>query len=157
MTFPNAGPDQPIGARPFPADTQSVSTEGAFDVITAAFPAHLRADAAAVAAAMPVASIDARHFFSVHINAEPLAIPERIYNAEPAAIQSFSDPQRVIFDCVYTRHHDGFVRHRHLRELLGTHEIWVASFVMRLIGEYVLPMCRTYTRHSSPTPASARR
>ena len=46
--------------------------------------------------------------------------------------------QRLVLACIYTRHHDGFVRHDRLSHVLGSGELWTAPFILRLIGEYVV-------------------
>ncbi|MFD0743142.1 hypothetical protein ACFQ1L_16165 [Phytohabitans flavus] len=40
--------------------------------------------------------------------------------------------------CLYTRHHDGYVRQRHLEAIVGKAKTWVAPFVVQLLGEYVV-------------------
>src|ERR1700738_4820844 len=35
-----------------------------------------------------------------------------------------------------TRHHDGFVRERHVREILDADHPWVPLFVLQLLGAY---------------------
>ena len=47
---------------------------------------------------------------------------------------------RSLLHCLYTRHHNGFVRQRHLGFLLASNEVWTAPFVVQLVGEYVLPI-----------------
>jgi len=42
-----------------------------------------------------------------------------------------------MLDCLYTRHHDGYVRERRLERVVGLAEPWVAPFVVQLVGEYV--------------------
>ncbi|MFT9661763.1 hypothetical protein ACM0CQ_05860 [Mycobacteroides abscessus subsp. abscessus] len=45
--------------------------------------------------------------------------------------------QRTILGCLYTRHYDGFVRQQWVRTILDTEHLWVAPFVIQLVGEYV--------------------
>ena len=44
---------------------------------------------------------------------------------------------QAILSCVYSRHHDGYVREKYLRRLLTLTHPWVAPFVFQLVGEYV--------------------
>jgi hypothetical protein len=44
----------------------------------------------------------------------------------------------MILHCIYTRHHDGFVRQHHVESLMASRESWVVPFVIRLLGEYVV-------------------
>jgi hypothetical protein len=46
--------------------------------------------------------------------------------------------QRLMLDCLCTRHHDGRVRERYAREVAPSSEQWVAPFVLYLLGEYVV-------------------
>lgn len=76
----------------------------------------------------------------IFVAGERIGIPHRIYSPEPAEAQleALSPLHRRLVACLYTRHHDGFVREKHLRELLTVAEPWVVPFVVQLVGEYVL-------------------
>jgi hypothetical protein len=108
--------------------------------IPAAFPGRLRSDAVALVEALPAATFQLARTYTVTTAAESVTIPERIYNPEPKSLRTLNDMQHLMLHCLYSRHHDGFVRQRHLRGILGSREDWVAPFVVRLIGEYVLPI-----------------
>jgi len=111
------------------------------DRISAAFPAQLKDDAALVVSALSTAEIKAAGFFIVTTAGERVTVPYRVYPPEsPIERSRFNDTQRLILHCIYSRHHDGFVRHRHLRAMLGRKEEWTAPFIVRLVGEYVLPI-----------------
>lgn len=78
--------------------------------------------------------------FVVRVGGEDVQIPGRIYNAELSsrATDSFSTIERSVLACLYTRHHDGYVRQRHLRDVIQLSHPWVVPFVVQLIGEYVI-------------------
>jgi hypothetical protein len=78
--------------------------------------------------------------FVVCVDEELVSIPYRIYNAELShdTQQRLSPAQRTVMACMYTRHHDGYVRQRHLEAIVGQAETWVAPFVVQLLGEYVV-------------------
>ena len=57
------------------------------------------------------------------------------------SLEDLTNLQKEILSSLYTRHHDGFVRERHLRQLLGVDEPWLPPFVIRLLGEYVVEIC----------------
>jgi hypothetical protein len=78
--------------------------------------------------------------FTVRVEGELVSIPYRIYNAEPvlSAAQRLLSVQQTILACLYTRHHNGHVRQRHLETIVGHAEDWVAPFVVQLLGEYVV-------------------
>lgn len=123
------------------------------DRLAAAFPASLRDDVLAALRWVPLVSyptmspvtsfsIDgSRTPAALRVFGEPVVIPSRIYVAEPAPEalpDGLPDVQRTILACLYTRHGNGFVRQRRLREILPSRQPWVVPFVVQLIGEYVI-------------------
>ena len=108
------------------------------EVFAAAFPAEVRADAVAPAALVPPADLKPAGHFSVTIEGSFVTVPYRIYNPEPRDDGAANDTQRSLLDCLYTRHHDGFARQRHLRSILKRQDYWAVPFVVQLLGEYVL-------------------
>lgn len=113
-----------------------------------AFPMALRGDARAVFDAMPPTGLSPLGHFSVQVEGESLEIPERIYNLEPATETQrvLSPTQQAVLHAIYTRHHDGRVRQRHIEELFNPPREWVAPYVVRLIGEYVVEIIVSITR-----------
>ena len=110
--------------------------------IVRAFPGALAGDAAAAAACIPAGGeVSAQGEIGALCAAgEPVHIPARVYFAEPhaLALAGLSDTQAGILHCVYTRHHNGFVREKHVRWLFDMPQAWVPPFVLQLLGEYVL-------------------
>lgn len=108
--------------------------------LEAAFPRALHADVAAVLALMPAASLSPVGWFDVSVAGERVRIPYRLYADEPAADahQDLTLLQQAVLSCLYTRHHDGHVRQRHVERIATRTEDWIAPFVIHLIGEYVL-------------------
>jgi hypothetical protein len=98
----------------------------------------VRDDAHTVVSGLPNARLSGS--FSVQVDGEPLTIPYRIYSPEPPAgdVSSLSSTQQTLLHCLYTRHHDGFVRQRHLERVLGSDRSWVVPYVVQLVGEYVV-------------------
>lgn len=113
------------------------------------FPGELSSDVNAALEFMPVGV----HMPSkddigpVSISNEPVYIPCRIYSPEPKMSSQISDLQRTIISCIYTRHHDGFVREKYLASLFGSSFSWVPPFVLQLVGEYVLEIVTLIHRH----------
>jgi len=105
-----------------------------------AFPASRAKEVAEAVAVMPPAEYGPLGSYSVRVQGEPLEIPMRIYNPEPPGDleRGLSTTQRTVLHCLYTRHHDGFVRQRHLQQTIASEEPWTVPFVVQLIGEYVL-------------------
>lgn len=89
---------------------------------------------------MPRSPLKPARPFVVNVEGEVLMIPYRIYGPELGAgdLATLSENQRILMHCFYTRHHDGRVRQRHLRSIIGEIHPWVAPFVVQLVGEYVL-------------------
>lgn len=79
--------------------------------------------------------------FVVHVQGESLFVPERLACSENAlwrVIDASKGERRSLALCVGTRHTDGRVREDCLRQVLGVDQAWVAPFVVRLLGEYVI-------------------
>jgi hypothetical protein len=70
---------------------------------------------------------------------QSIVMPYRIYSPEPAATdkQSLSPEAAIVLACAYSRHKDGFVRERALREFVREGRPWIVPFVVQLLGEYV--------------------
>ncbi len=45
--------------------------------------------------------------------------------------------QKDILNCIYLRHHNGYVRERRLNLISDNYEKWVVPFIIQLISEYV--------------------
>ena len=85
----------------------------------------------------------------VLISGEPVHIPWRIYSTEPALPSTVSDLQRTIVACLYTRHHNGFIREKYLSDLFRPSYSWIPPFVLQLVGEYVLEIVELINRNMS--------
>ncbi|WP_346116299.1 hypothetical protein [Micromonospora coerulea] len=96
-------------------------------------------DAVAVAALLPRTRFRPALPFAVSVDGENLAIPYRVYGPELQAddLSALPSTQQIIMHCLYTRHHDGRTRQRHLRSIIAETHPWVAPFVVQLVGEYV--------------------
>ncbi|MEY9969466.1 hypothetical protein ABIA33_007554 [Streptacidiphilus sp. MAP12-16] len=108
--------------------------------LVSAFPAALGVEAAELVALLSPARIPVHEAFAVVVGGEVLVIPGRMYadEPEPGVVAGLSPVQLLQLACLYTRHHDGYVRQRHLRQIIGRTEPWVVPFVVQLLGEYVL-------------------
>ncbi|MBT2657969.1 hypothetical protein J7E81_22480 [Bacillus sp. ISL-18] len=108
-----------------------------------AFPTNLEDDVMVVLRQIKQTNtLDFSCCFEVNICGNLLIIPERIYYNEPSSSQlnSLSEQQQVILACLFTRHHNGFVREENLRKIihLSNHYIWIIPNLIRLTGEYVI-------------------
>jgi hypothetical protein len=116
--------------------------------LTAAFPMRLASDVRSVLAVMPEVRLAPMMPFEVRVQGETVAIPSRIYNEEPGAASErpLTATQQVILHCLYSRHSDGWVRQRHLEQIVASGQPWVVPFVVQLAGEYVLEIIEAIGR-----------
>ena len=106
----------------------------------AAFPAAVRPEVAAAVSIMPSSPLKPAAPFAARVDGQTVSIPYRIYNAEPAPleVQRLSPTQQTVLACLYTRHHNGYVRQRHTEAVVRHALSWVCPFVVQLLGEYVV-------------------
>jgi len=86
---------------------------------------------------------------TVCLNGELLKIPYRIYFDEPPAEKEkqLTLLQKTILNCIYSRHHNGFVRQRHLEQLVDGNDYFVIPYTFQLLGEYVIEILEVLDRH----------
>lgn len=137
------------------------------DIIASCFPQSLGADVRTVTGIMPADRVSPLVVsqnpagrlvpVKVAIEGEPINVLTRTYNGEPMSelIASLSTEQRLIYDCVYARHRDGFVRERHVEALLARAEPWIPTFVLELLGEYVIEIAQIIYRAVDVIPRDA--
>lgn len=77
-------------------------------------------------------------FQTVILNGEYLSIPYRLYFNEPELKkeQKLTKNQKAILNCIYLRHHNGYIRQSRL-EKINSDEYWITPFTFKLLGEYV--------------------
>ncbi|MBM7602568.1 hypothetical protein JOC75_000538 [Metabacillus crassostreae] len=107
-----------------------------------AFPREMKNDVMTVVDRMFKASdLDFSDCFKVDFCENQLLIPERIYYHEPSKIQfnSLTKRQQVIAGCLFTRHHNGFVREYNLKRIIpqSNEYHFIIPYLIRLVGEYV--------------------
>src|SRR5215472_11000868 len=91
--------------------------------ITSAFPRALRDDVLHVISVLPTPFHASAGTFRAAVGNEVLIIPYRVYYDQNAiASGSLTPLQQVVLSCVLTRHHDGFVRGKHLARIITCHE-----------------------------------
>lgn len=104
-----------------------------------AFPARLKGDTLIAVTALPEAFHQPSHTFHVRVNEEQLSIPYRVYHdVSRIDVGGLSVLQRQLISAILTRHHDGYVRQKHLAAIVAINEDWVPPFVIQLVGEYVI-------------------
>lgn len=116
--------------------------------LAGAFPTALEADVLEVLEWMPSARFEPVHRFSAVVDGESVLIPERLHHPEPhpSVAAAFSARQSAILGCLYSRHHDGYIRQRWIEQVMDVDEPWVAPFVVKLVEEYVLEIVEAIRR-----------
>ena len=128
------------------------------ETLVRAFPSDLRASLSTVLSALPqpthapmgsITSTNSRTWPDIKVGGESVDIPYRIYNPVPPTdlVQRGSQAGAAIA-CLYTRHHDGFVRQRALQHVMACDETWIIPFVVQLLGEYVIEICEDIRRYA---------
>lgn len=87
--------------------------------------------------------------FEVTLNNELLRIPYRIYLQEPdnELISQLDAEQVGIVNCFFTRHCDGYIRERKIKEIIMIDQPFVVPFVIQLVGEYVYEILEVIYDH----------
>ena len=69
-----------------------------------------------------------------------IEMPSRNYTEpmDEKTYRSLSDRQRIVADCWYSRNHNGYVRQRHLQQLVNVEEQFVIPYVLAALGDYVV-------------------
>ncbi|MBD2716243.1 hypothetical protein KBK19_14480 [Microvirga sp. STR05] len=110
--------------------------------IVAAFPDYLQQDAEVVADFLLNRNLDLHPSLhqEVSLLGQKLTIPGRIYSELPLeeATSMLSAVQQAILNCLFLRHHNGFVRQKCLERLVDINEYFITPFVVSLLGEYVI-------------------
>lgn len=125
-----------------------MATPADADAWVRAFPPRLMGDVVTVVRSLPAAShstttrtIDSeRSPRGVAVEGKSLEIPARQYHRRLSRFRCWRmTPTQVgIAACIYSRHHDGYVRQSWLRELFAFDDPCVAPYVIQLVGEYVV-------------------
>ena len=86
---------------------------------------------------------------AVQFETESLTIPYRLYFNEPEKEKeaSLTETQKTILNCIYLRHHNGYLRQRRLEQLINKNESWVTPFTLQLLGEYVFEIFIVLDKH----------
>lgn len=107
------------------------------DKILNSFPPDLAKDVRRVLDMLVMKNDDiSSRYYIVNLGGLNIAIPERVYMREQTP-SNMTAVQRNILDCIFTRHNNGFVRQRHLQNLISCTEYWTIPFCFKLLGEYV--------------------
>jgi len=78
--------------------------------------------------------------YKVYFDGELLTIPYRLHFKEPKLEKErlLSPTQKEVLNCIYLRHHNGFIRQKRLEQLVDTTDDFVIPYTFQLLGEYVM-------------------
>jgi len=84
-------------------------------------------------------------FYSTILDSAELKIPIRLYFNEPnhKREKTLTEKQQAILNCIYLRHHNGYLRQKRLEKLKGLNYYWITPFRIQLLGEYVYEIYET--------------
>lgn len=130
-------------------------------LLAALFPAVAQSDLQAVLATLPADTVtqlkvEGQYARLITWRGYALALPYRVYFPELvlAQVASLTSEQRQVVHCLYLRHHNGYVRQRHLEALfaLGAGEPadFTTPFTFSLLGEYVQEILEVLAQHLTP-------
>ena len=113
-----------------------------------AFPQYLEEDVLVVLNYLQSYStkFHSKHTYQVFVKQDVIHLPVRTYFKLPNNPQFSNFPiiQQKILCCIYTRHHDGFIRQTMLERLLNSPlDDFVIPYVFQLLGEYVQEILKT--------------
>ena len=125
-------------------------------LLRAAFPAGLQTDVDAVLNVLP-RSLSYERLVGppIRIEGEPIRLIGRLFCPElpDRQMRGLTERQQLIASCLYTRHHDGHVRQRHLAGVRGD-EPWLPHFVLQLISEYVIEIAEAALEQIDAIPVA---
>jgi hypothetical protein len=122
--------------------------------VVEAFPAACARDVAVVFATLSPATHEpsSHDVAPIALRGESVRIPARVYFPEPSPgkLRLLTASERLVAQCLFTRHHDGFVREPMVKPLLLQNAFWTVPFVVQLLGEYVIEIVRVIEEQLRP-------
>jgi hypothetical protein len=121
--------------------------------ILSSFPNYLKNDVEILLDILPIENNNDLPNISddktVILDSEVIKIPYRIHFDLPNESQEnkLTTCQKDILNCIYLRHHNGFIRHDRLNKLANCHDYWVTPFKIQLLGEYIVEILLTLEKH----------
>lgn len=85
----------------------------------------------------------------IKLHSETIVLTGRICFAEPKPEleNNLTTTQKQILNCIYTRHFDGYIRERRLKNLINIDHEWVLPFKLQLLGEFVIEILFELDKH----------
>lgn len=106
------------------------------------FPFSLKEDAIIIASLIKFNDYSVHNKIQVSVDNENFIIPYRVYFNKISTwkIQSLSDQQKIMLACLYSRHHDWYIREEMLRKLSWSNKNFTIPYVVQLLSEYVIEL-----------------
>lgn len=134
------------------------------DRLLKSFPAEFKSDVESVIKILPLEKNDVKLCdgqvhkvenlihpteLTINMNREQLTIPYRLYFNEPDidSENNLTDRQKSILNCIFLRHHNGYLREKRLKKLVYKDEKWIIPFTIQLLGEYVFEILEVLDEH----------
>lgn len=105
------------------------------------FPDYLAEDIAIIERTLDLSSKHMSYMpFDITLEKKILTIPTRIYSDKNQLdkLKTLSSTQKEIAYCFYSRHYDGFVREKCLKEFIASNNLFTIPYIIQLLGEYVI-------------------
>ena len=117
-----------------------------------AFPTDLKQDVEIVADFLLDKNFDIHPTVEQEIilNGQKLIIPGRVYfdNPNETTGNNLTVTQQIILNCIYLRHHNGFIRQQRLEKLIDNiDDYFVIPYIFQLLGEYVMEILEVADKH----------
>lgn len=116
-------------------------TESDITRITRCFPSELHDKVRKVIRVLSIEKSGCIHSasYTVKFHGETLEFPHRVYFNEPRNTleKNLSDEEQVILDCIFLRHHNGYIRQRRLERIIDKAQPYIVPFTFQLLGECV--------------------
>jgi hypothetical protein len=122
--------------------------------IIEAFPRYISSEVASLLSKIVLKTIlQPQTFFTVTIQNERVEIPYRIYFEYPGT-DNLSGKELLILNCLFTRHHSGYLRQKYLERIILSDEYFVTPFIIQLLGEYVVEILHAIENNLNDTRLS---
>ena len=76
------------------------------------------------------------------VKGDSISFPYRVYYQDvfEKEVGRFSPIQQLIYHCIFSRHHNGFTRQKHIDAILLLDEIpyWIFPYILKVCDEYVV-------------------
>ncbi len=114
------------------------------------FPVNLAADIGVIESTLDLSSKHKSYEpFEVIFEQNTLSIPARIYTDEGqlGRLKKLTPIQQEMVYCLFSRHHDGFVREKCLKKFVASNNAFTAPYIVQLLGEYVIEIIEVIYKH----------